>query len=813
MKFSLGCTYLLVLFLAYGTIAQVPSEFTIGGLFEFTITDSETGEVFQADEETLAIFTGYRLAIEDLNANSNILPNTRIVPEAHDTQGTVAGALSGLVDGDANGLKVMVGPSFSDQSLIAAVASGVYDILLVSHTSSASSLSDPLLYPLFVRAVAADTFQARIMVDVIDYYFEETQEDNWREVGIICTADDYGVGGAKDFIDKATNMTIETVAFQQFLVGATDVEVEVRELGNSGARVFVAYMVSSDYQTMIIEADDQELVGDFYVWICSDGCATEESFVDEESGRFIKKFQTLSLGYMGVLPQGGTGDLYEEFLDRWTDLDPDVYFGAGPGTEPPLFSLLSYEATFAAAMAVQSEFEKANFQPNGTALYGSALANEFTTLTGLFKLEENGDRQAAYQVVNLYPDREFVQTFSWDVNNELVPIAPTRWHDGSTNIPDLDVREEFDFWSCHDKESGTDETGKQIDLRKPDGDDVNYIKGDYECDQFIDCHNMSDEGYQCTPSFIIAFIIVGILTGIVILVSCLLLPVVLVFGICVRRHRIFLSGTVFLIILVLSSLLGFVSTYAWYGKPHVVSCNFQLWLFGLATTALACALFAKNFRLWRSTAATSFVRKYFTKSDTKGASSPLPPELEFTIYWALLMLFPLLIIILWTAISTPTADMVEIDDEDHYLCTTGGVTGEPGGIVFFFILVGYCGFLLFGSLFLSFLVRHVPRPFMDKRLMSISVFNLTFLSAVVIPVFFVLRYISPFAAWLVRTLAVIYGFGSTLYIHMIPKLVGLFLIDKLQPNQGDGTGAGPALRPGGGDLDPSMSASNTQSVG
>lgn len=65
--------------------------------------------------------------------------------------------------------------------------------------------------------------------------------------------------------------------------------------------------------------------------------------------------------------------------------------------------------------------------------------------------------------------------------------------------------------------------------------------------------------------------------------------------------------------------------------------------------------------------------------------------------------------------------MKEIDDQDHYLCNTGGVTGEPGGIVFFFILVGYCGFLLFGAMFLSFLVRHVPRPFMDKRLMSISV--------------------------------------------------------------------------------------------
>lgn len=87
------------------------------------------------------------------------------------------------------------------------------------------------------------------------------------------------------------------------------------------------------------------------------------------------------------------------------------------------------------------------------------------------------------------------------------------------------------------------------------------------------------------------------------------------------------------------------------------------------------------------------------------------------------------------------------------------------------------------------------------------------MSAVVIPVFFVLRYISPFAAWLVRTLAIIYGFGSTLYIHMLPKLVGLFIIDKLQPNQGDGRGAGPSLRPGDNAIDPSMSASATQSVG
>merc|ERR1711904_624910 len=124
----------------------------------------------------------------------------------------------------------------------------------------------------------------------------------------------------------------------------------------------------------------------------------------------------------GILPQGGTGAIYDAYLERWQGLDPDVYFGAGPNTVPDLFSLLAYEATYAAAIAVNSEFAKGNFAPNGTALYRSILVNQFETLSGDFILESNGDRRSAYQVVNLYPDRTFRQTFSWDLENGLVPI-------------------------------------------------------------------------------------------------------------------------------------------------------------------------------------------------------------------------------------------------------------------------------------------------------------------------------------------------------------------------------------------------------
>ena len=73
---------------------------------------------------------------------------------------------------------------------------------------------------------------------------------------------------------------------------------------------------------------------------------------------------------------------------------------------------------------------------------------------------------------------------------------------------------------------------KKIKLQKPDEDDVNYIDIDYRCDEWIDCQNMSDEDYGCTPSIVIAFIIIGILTGFLILGACGFIVFTCVFGCC-----------------------------------------------------------------------------------------------------------------------------------------------------------------------------------------------------------------------------------------------------------------------------------------
>ena len=72
----------------------------------------------------------------------------------------------------------------------------------------------------------------------------------------------------------------------------------------------------------------------------------------------------------------------------------------------------------------------------------------------------------------------------------------------------------------------------------------------------------------------------------------------------------------------------------------------------------------------------------------------VPGDLEMGVVWGVVMFPGLFLLFLWTLISTPTAEMIEADKHQHYLCATGGFTGPPGGDVFFWIIVGYLVILI-----------------------------------------------------------------------------------------------------------------------
>jgi len=256
----------------------------------------------------------------------------------------------------------------------------------------------------------------------------------------------------------------------------------------------------------------------------------------------------------------------------------------------------------------------------------------------------------------------------------------------------------------------------------------------------------------------------GIITGFLIFFAIFLLIFVIIFGIILRYKKLVAVSPFFLIIMLISIIIGFSSVFAWFGKPHPVSCAFQPWLLGLPAISIIAALCVKTYRVWKI-----FRSEFILQRITDFAMLRL---------WILIMIIPLVIVILWSIISTPTAKIEDRDNEQHYVCTTGGFTGEPGGYIFFSIFVAYGAIVIIMGIILSVISRNVPSFFNESKLLAISIYNLAFLSAVIIPVFLVVQPFNPFVAWIVRSLAILYAFTATLILQFVPPIFSIIVIDR-----------------------------------
>merc|ERR1711934_776437 len=175
------------------------------------------------------------------------------------------------------------------------------------------------------------------------------------------------------------------------------------------------------------------------------------------------------------------------------------------------------------------------------------------------------------------------------------------------------------------------------------------------------------------------------------------------------------------------------------------------------------ALTAKTVRLWRIF--------QFPLKKTKISNA------EIFLLWILIMIPAVIIIAIWAIVSTPTAQLEERDDKDHFVCATGGFTGPPGGIIFFSIFACYGALVLIFGGIMSYVARNVPSVFNETKLLAISIYNLALLSVVIIPVFLVIQPYNPFIAWIVRTVAILYAFTATLALQFISPVVGIVIID------------------------------------
>jgi len=737
------------------------AQIDIVGLFPLTGAQANSG----GQEEAAA-----RIAVEAINNRSleeGFLLNNTLRLITLDTQSTEPGALALMTNIPETNVIITT----DDVVTVRAIAPVIEQLELFHITSTPSSILSALGLRYFVQITPNDKYQGIAIADLV-------YRMNWAwTVAAFSSSDAYGSTILNSFHNRAESLGFNLLASQQFAVGADDLWEIVDVVKESRARCIVNFMNSDDMRNVLRHADRLGMIGDNFVWICSDACATASLFTEDDGTLDVSKRKRVH-GMIGLRKLGGTGKRYEEFLDDWETRDPKFYAGAGHRTITHNAPYV-YDSITAWAEYLNLLLQVPN--PSLDKAENFAEAVEFMGLTGWIDLDYQLQRRPVFAIVNLqdvdYKDLktttflDFSPVGVW--NNSLANSKhgkiefeySIQFHDATTNPPDLDVRNSFKYWSCPDSEEKTDETGKTVRLDAPDGADAENIAHYYRCDEYIDCYNLSDE-WGCSVSLPVAFIVYGIVLAFLILFSLFCLIITILFGCIFRFRRIRAASPTFLIIMIMAAILGYAGLFSFYGQPQAVACGFQVWIVALSIFIMISALFAKSFRIWRlyrSPTAINAMRDW-----------------QLVIFVCITVIPMLVLLILWTALSTPGASLIEQDDKhDHYVCYMGGVAGNDGAYTFFALIVAYiAAFLLFGT-FLSFVTRNVVSTFNESRLIAVSIYNLVFLGIVIIPIYFVLEGNGPVVQWVIIVTAVIYGLSATMFLQFVPKIWGIVITDRL----------------------------------
>ncbi|XP_061576534.1 extracellular calcium-sensing receptor-like [Cololabis saira] len=189
----------------------------LGGLFqihffsvfpEFSFT-SEPEQLTCNGFDVLGIRQAQTMAfaIDEINRNSNLLPNMTLGYSVYDnclTLGVGFRAALALVSGQEELIVLnetcigsppilgIVGDSSSTRSIAISTVIGLYRVPMVSYFATCSCLSDRQKYPSFFRTIPSDAFQVRAMIQILKHF-------GWTWAGLLISDDDYGLHAARSF--------------------------------------------------------------------------------------------------------------------------------------------------------------------------------------------------------------------------------------------------------------------------------------------------------------------------------------------------------------------------------------------------------------------------------------------------------------------------------------------------------------------------------------------------------------------------------------------------------------------------------------
>ncbi|XP_034460679.1 extracellular calcium-sensing receptor-like [Hippoglossus hippoglossus] len=218
-------------------------------------------------------------AIDEINRNSNLLPNVTLGYSLYDNcrrLGIGFSAAMFLANGQEERVTLhdtcvgappvlgVVGDSSSRRSIAISTVLGLYRVPMVSYFATCSCLSDRQRFPSFFRTIPSDAFQVRAMIQLLKRF-------GWTWAGLLISGDDYGVHAARSFQSDLGPSGGGCLAYMEILPWGDD-RAELARIVNmmkkSTARVVIVFAHESHMINLMEEVVRQNVTG--LQWMASE---------------------------------------------------------------------------------------------------------------------------------------------------------------------------------------------------------------------------------------------------------------------------------------------------------------------------------------------------------------------------------------------------------------------------------------------------------------------------------------------------------------------------------------------------------------
>ncbi|XP_014913703.1 extracellular calcium-sensing receptor-like [Poecilia latipinna] len=710
-------------------------------------------------------------AVDEINRNSELLPNVTLGYSLYDNcvkLGIGFRAALALISGQEEEIVMedncsrsppvlaIVGDSSSTRSIAISTVLGLYRVPMVSYFATCSCLSDRQKFPSFFRTIPSDAFQVNAMIQIIKHF-------GWTWVGLLISADDYGLHAAKSFQSDLSPSDGGCLAYMEVLPWDNE-PLELKRIVDvmkaSTARVIVVFAHESHMINLMEEVVRQNLTG--LQWLASEAWSTAAVLQTPDLMPYLG-------GTLGIAIRRGEIPGLRDFL---LEINPNIKHNSSYGNSMVnQFWEFTFQCRFTPPPAgwvenggkvcsgeedlrtVETEFlDIFNLRPEYNvykAVYALAHA-----LHDLLRCEPGSGSCAAletlepWQLVSYLERVNFTTSFgdqvSFDENGDVLPIYDVmnwlRLPDGRANVQNVgevkmsafsDEQLTLDgdkiFWNFESKEPPRSVCSANC----PPGTRMVRKKGEPEC--CFDCIPCSEgkvnnktnslECFSCPEDFWSSpqrdFCVLkqteflsyqeplGICLTAASLLGTFICAVVLGIFIYHRSTPIVRANNSELSFLLLVSLkLCFLCSLLFIGRPRLWTCQLRHAAFGISFVLCVSCILVK----------TMVVLAVFKASKPGGGAS-----------------------LKWFGVSQQRGTVLVLTSVQAAICTAWLVSSSPaphkntqyhidkivyecvvGSTVGFSVLLGYIGLLAILSFLIAFLARNLPDNFNEAKLITFS---------------------------------------------------------------------------------------------